>query len=184
MFRIQLNSDRNEGFLTKKMQFEPIINHTLPGTRFGCRGATLEFSPAQCAGKKFVTEKAIAEILRKSWLPLASACGRLKPMIIWHYTAALFAGLFLCNCIPHLACGLRGEAFPTPFSKPRGVGLSSALLNFFWGFFNLVAGLSLLAVSGISLGLNPGFILFLAGFAGLGASMARHFEAVRAGRKD
>ena len=44
-----------------------------------------------------------------------------------------FAGAFLCNAIPHLASGLKGETFPTPFATPRGVGNSSAMLNFFWG---------------------------------------------------
>jgi len=41
------------------------------------------------------------------------------------YVACFFAGRFLCNCIPHLACGLRGEILPTPFAKPRGKGPSS-----------------------------------------------------------
>ena len=59
-----------------------------------------------------------------------------------HYVAAFFAGAFLCNCIPHLDCGLRGAPFPTPFAKPRGIGDSSPLINVLWGFFIGVASRS------------------------------------------
>lgn len=51
-----------------------------------------------------------------------------------------FAGAFLCNCIPHLAAGLRGEAFPTPFAKPPARGLSSPPVNFVWGWSNALVG--------------------------------------------
>ncbi|HEV2692873.1 MAG TPA: hypothetical protein VG347_08240 [Verrucomicrobiae bacterium] len=105
-------------------------------------------------------------------------------MMIRYYIGNFFAGLFLCNAIPHLASGLRGERFPTPFAKPHGVGLSSARVNFVWGFVNLVAGMVLWSVSGVVIGLNLGFGLFLAGFALIGVLMARHFEAVRLGKKD
>jgi hypothetical protein len=56
------------------------------------------------------------------------------------YIASFFAGAFLCNCIPHLACGLRGETFPTPFANPRGKGPSAPIVNFLWGAFNLLVG--------------------------------------------
>jgi hypothetical protein len=52
----------------------------------------------------------------------------------------LLAGLLLCNCIPHLACGLQGDVFPTPFAKPRGIGNSPPLVNFIWGAANLGLG--------------------------------------------
>jgi hypothetical protein len=105
-------------------------------------------------------------------------------MIILHYIANLFAGLFLCNCVPHLACGLSGEGFPTPFAKPPGVGFSSALTNFLWGFSNLVAGLVLLSLSDITVGFNLGCILFLGGVLLMGVFSSRRFEAVKAGKKD
>jgi len=57
--------------------------------------------------------------------------------------AILFAGAFFCNCIPHLASGLRGEPFPTPFARPRGVGNSSPLANVLWGTANLAVALAL-----------------------------------------
>jgi hypothetical protein len=104
-------------------------------------------------------------------------------MIILHYLAAVFAGLFLCNCIPHLASGLRGEPFPTPFARPRGIGHSSALVNFLWGLVNMIAGLLLLPWGMVRIELTAGFILFLAGFAMMGIYTSRHFEAVRLGKK-
>ncbi|PFH12100.1 hypothetical protein BCF11_4575 [Collimonas sp. PA-H2] len=95
------------------------------------------------------------------------------------YVATFFAGAFLCNCIPHLSCGLRGELFPTPFAKPRGVGDSSPAANFLWGLANLVAGALLYAAYPFTVGVNLGSVLFLAGFLILGLYLSRHFGAVR-----
>ena len=44
-----------------------------------------------------------------------------------------FSGMFLCNAIPHLAAGLQGRTFPSPFASPPTIGHSSALVNVFWG---------------------------------------------------
>jgi hypothetical protein len=48
-----------------------------------------------------------------------------------------FGGVFLCNAIPHLASGVMGQSFQSPFAKPPGQGLSSSTVNVMWGFFNL-----------------------------------------------
>lgn len=56
------------------------------------------------------------------------------------------------------------------------------MINFFWGLFNLAAGLILIKVSPISVGLNPGFIVFLLGIAVLGTQLSRHFGAVRSSK--
>jgi hypothetical protein len=100
-----------------------------------------------------------------------------------HFIAQFFAGAFLCNCIPHAASGLMGQPFPTPFAKPRGVGDSSPLVNFFWGLLNLVVGLILLKTAPVSVGLNFGFLVFLLGVVALGAPLSRHFGAVKSGKK-
>ena len=105
-------------------------------------------------------------------------------MIILHYLEVFFAGLLLCNCIPHLACGLRGESFPTPFAKPPGLGHSSALVNFLWGFFNFTAGISLWSSAFIVIGLNLDFGIFLTGFFLMGVFSAHHFESARLNKKD
>ncbi len=90
------------------------------------------------------------------------------------------AGAFLCNSIPHLAAGLRGEVFPTPFAKPRGKGPSSALVNFYWGAANLALGLFiLLRVLGRHAFLPFGPAYLGAGALLIGTYLSRHFARAR-----
>ena len=96
------------------------------------------------------------------------------------YVALFFAGAFLCNSIPHLVAGLRGEPFPTPFAKPSGVGDSSPLVNFFWGAANAIVGSALLARYPFAVGLNVETFAFALGALLLGAFAASHFGKVRA----
>lgn len=91
----------------------------------------------------------------------------------------LFAGALLCNCIPHLTSGLQGAPFPTPFAKPRGVGNSSPLVNFFWGSGNLVLGGAILSRSTLTLAPSLGLMAFLVGFLAMGSYLALHFGKVR-----
>ena len=58
----------------------------------------------------------------------------------YHYIAYFFGGAFLANALPHLGNGISGHDFQSPFASPRGVGLSSAMVNVLWGFFNLGLG--------------------------------------------
>jgi hypothetical protein len=58
----------------------------------------------------------------------------------YHYMAYFFGGAFLANALPHLGNGISGHAFQSPFASPPGVGLSSAMVNVLWGFFNLALG--------------------------------------------
>ena len=95
------------------------------------------------------------------------------------YLLIFIAGLFLCNCLPHLASGLRGERFPTPFAKPRGVGNSSPLANFLWGTVNLSISL-MLAWRALGLGFDALPFLLMAGFLAAGIYLSRHFGKVRA----
>ncbi len=94
--------------------------------------------------------------------------------------ANVFAGAFLCNSIPHLAAGLRGEPFPSPFAKPPGKGLSSPLTNTLWGSLNFFLGWWCLHAAPIDFGQNLSFVLFAVGFVGLGCLTATHFGHVRA----
>ena len=64
-----------------------------------------------------------------------------------HYVAALFAGFFLANVVPHFIHGISGDPFPTPFAIPPGKGLSSPTCNILWACFNLLVGYILLKVS-------------------------------------
>ena len=98
-----------------------------------------------------------------------------------NYVVIFFAGAFLCNCIPHLACGLQGEPFPTPFAKPRGVGDSSPFVNFLWGSFSFVVGLSLLSSHPVTAELNPDFIALIAGALAIGTYLILAFRKSPAG---
>lgn len=95
------------------------------------------------------------------------------------YVCYFFAGLFSCNCIPHLVSGLQGSAFPTPFAKPRGVGDSSPLANFLWGLLNLVVALALLVYRPVVVGISAPFGVFMLGFIVLGVFTALRFGKVR-----
>ena len=93
--------------------------------------------------------------------------------------AMFFAGALLCNCIPHLACGLQGAPFPTPFARPRGIGESSPLVNFLWGAFNLFAGVIILAVDPVAIGLHADFAALVAGALVSGIFLSLHFGRAR-----
>jgi hypothetical protein len=59
----------------------------------------------------------------------------------WYQLLAdFFAGVFLTNAVPHFIHGISGDRFPTVFSKPRGVGLSSPTVNVLWALVCIVAG--------------------------------------------
>jgi len=93
--------------------------------------------------------------------------------------ALFFAGALLCNCVPHLAAGLQGLPFPTPFATPHGVGDSAPLVNVLWGFFNLLLGAGLAVRHPTPLGANLGLVALLAGALGIAIFAALHFGAVQ-----
>ena len=84
------------------------------------------------------------------------------------------AGALLCNCIPHLAAGLRGELFPSPFARPPGIGKSHPSLNVIWGLINAFGGIVLLDYAPVSVGLNLPFITVALG-ALVGGSLVAHY---------
>lgn len=89
------------------------------------------------------------------------------------------AGALLVNAIPHLAAGVRGEPFPTPFASPPGRGLSSPVVNVLWGSANLFAGVA--AMTGADRG-TVGLVVGAAGFLLLGLYLGHHFGQVRSER--
>ncbi|WP_144140357.1 hypothetical protein [Paraburkholderia sp. BCC1884] len=96
-----------------------------------------------------------------------------------YYITLFLAGAFLCNAIPHLAMGLQGAPFPTPFAKPRGVGNSSPLINFLWGALNLIVGLAGLSRHPLTLGANLECLSVALGAILIGVFLASHFGKVR-----
>lgn len=100
-----------------------------------------------------------------------------------HYAILFFCGMLLCNAVPHLVCGLQGKPFPTPFAKPAGIGFSSPVVNFVWGFANLALALILLARQPFALGSGADLGSFLIGNLVIGLFCARHFGKVQASRE-
>ncbi len=104
-----------------------------------------------------------------NWLPLV---------------AYFFGGAFAANAIPHFVSGIMGRAFQSPFAKPPGKGLSSALINVLWGFFNAAVAYGLILHVG---DFNPrSWSQILA--SGLGALLisifcARHFGQFHGGNQ-
>jgi hypothetical protein len=96
---------------------------------------------------------------------------------------SFLAGLLTCNAVPHLAAGLRGEAFPTPFAKPPGIGFSSPVVNVVWGWINLFLGFAILPhivlFSPVMPLFNTAWLSFALGFLLAGVFLARHFGKVR-----
>jgi hypothetical protein len=92
----------------------------------------------------------------------------------------LLAGALLCNCIPHLACGLQGAPFPTPFAKPRGVGNSPPLVNFLWGSGNLGLGVFILWRYLPTMAPGLALLALIVGFIAAGIPISLHFAKVAA----
>ncbi len=99
---------------------------------------------------------------------------------------SFLGGALICNSIPHLSAGTRGEAFPSPFAKPPGVGLSPPVVNFLWGFINLFIGLAILPhivlLSPVMPLFNSAWLAFAIGFLIAGLFVAWHFGRVRGNR--
>lgn len=85
----------------------------------------------------------------------------------YEYAACFFAGMFLANAVPHFVQGVSGNAFPTPFAKPPGRGLSSPTVNVLWALLNLVAGYILFRVGRASGGSDTALVVFFAGVAAI-----------------
>lgn len=56
----------------------------------------------------------------------------------YHYVFAFIAGALIVNMLPHLINGISGKPFPSPFSEPPGIGLSSPVSNVAWATINFL----------------------------------------------
>ncbi len=96
-------------------------------------------------------------------------------MECYHYFGGFWAGAFLANFVPHFVKGICGDKFPTPFAKPPGKGLSSALVNVLWALFNLVVAYLLYRGSKVSGSDTLSIVTFFTGFVALSLMGAKNF---------
>src|SRR5271170_6063363 len=100
----------------------------------------------------------------------------------YHYVAYFFGGAFLANAVPHLGNGISGHSFQSPFASPPGEGLSSAMTNVLWGFFNLVvAYLLILRVGSFELRRTPPIATLGAGILCMALMLAHAFSRFHGG---
>lgn len=81
----------------------------------------------------------------------------------YHYISVFASGFFMANTLPHLVNGVTGNSFPTPFSDPPGVGLSSPIVNVLWASLNLLISYLLLRFSKLEARNKLGMTLLFAG---------------------
>lgn len=95
------------------------------------------------------------------------------PRFKWYqYLAAFFSGFFLANAVPHFVNGISGDAFPTPFSDPPGIGLSSPLTNVLWALANLLIGYLLFRLSRIHSGAVNAILVFFMGAVSISITLS------------
>src|SRR6201996_7139675 len=94
----------------------------------------------------------------------------------YNYIACFFCGAFFSNAIPHFVAGVQGNKFPTPFAKPPGKGLSSALVNVCWGLFNIIIGFLLLSPAHLPSAEPCSLAVFFIGFAALALMAGTNFS--------
>lgn len=90
--------------------------------------------------------------------------------------ASFFAGVFFANMVPHFVHGISGNSFPTPFSKPRGIGLSSPTTNVVWGLFNGIVGYLLAKAGHLDMGQCQPVIAFIIGTALISIMLSKRFQ--------
>ncbi len=98
-----------------------------------------------------------------------------SPLKWYHYIAAFFSGAFIANFIPHFVNGVSGDPFPSPFSNPPGVGLSSPLVNVVWALLNLLIGYLLFRGSKMNATTKILLIVFFVGFSLMSINLGVHF---------
>ena len=94
----------------------------------------------------------------------------------YNYVAFFFSGAVLANTIPHFVSGISGNKFPTPFAKPPGQGLSSALVNVLWAGFNLIIGFILFKAGKPNAGNYCAWLTFFAGIMLMAIQLSIRFS--------
>ena len=107
----------------------------------------------------------------------------MDPTTRWyHVLSYFFGGAFLANAVPHFVAGISGSPFQSPFASPPGEGLSPAIVNVLWGFFNLAVGYLLVVRVGRFELRRTGQVLALAaGVLLMAVMLARTFGRLHGG---
>jgi hypothetical protein len=95
----------------------------------------------------------------------------------YYYVASFFAGAFFANTVPHFVHGISGNKFPTPFSNPSGIGLSSSTTNVVWALVNLVLGYWLFIISKTDNAHPLSLLVFFAGISLFSIFMSIRFRS-------
>jgi hypothetical protein len=114
--------------------------------------------------------------------PTTNAPEQEIPMRWYHDVSYFFGAAILANFIPHVANGLSGSPFQSPFASPPGEGLSSSTVNALWAMVNLFFAYLLLVRVGtfdIKSWRNVG--VFAAGFGIMSLLLARSFGRFHGG---
>ncbi|MEE3850142.1 hypothetical protein VZC37_07340 [Gordonia sp. LSe1-13] len=89
------------------------------------------------------------------------------------------AAAIATNVVPHLAHGISGKPFPTPFADPPGVGDSSPASNIVWASMNATVA-ALLVYTGRSRLRDPACLAVAAvSAAGSAVGLRSYFRKVR-----
>jgi hypothetical protein len=93
----------------------------------------------------------------------------------YHFIACFFAGVFLANFVPHYVQGISGNSFPSPFSDPPGIGLSSPTLNILWAMINFIIGYILLRLGKVSQDNKWNLLVFFIGIVSMSILLSVQF---------
>ncbi len=88
---------------------------------------------------------------------------------------AFIAGGLFINFLPHFINGISGRPFPSPFSDPPGVGLSSPVMNVVWALINLLVAAAFFHFGKLRRCSAPVLIGGLAGAVAMAFYLASYF---------
>ncbi len=93
----------------------------------------------------------------------------------YHYIYAFIAGGIFVNFLPHFINGISGKPFPSPFSDPPGVGVSSPLSNIVWAAINFLIAYAFVHFGKLSQRSRNITIAYIAGGFSMAFYLANYF---------
>lgn len=93
----------------------------------------------------------------------------------YHHVFAFIAGGTFINFLPHFINGISGRPFPSPFSDPPGVGLSSPVSNIVWATINFLIAVAFVYFGKLNQRHKAIFISYFAGALAMAFYLANYF---------